>query len=74
MSFNVGAAKALLFFPYFFQQRTILTKTNYKKLNPSYVSGFIEGQGSRFTAGISADSTCKSGYRLKFSNWFTKER
>ena len=32
----------------------------------SYLSGFIEGKRC-FIAGISADSTCKSGYRLKLT-------
>lgn len=45
---------------------SISTKTNYKKLNPNYLSGFIDGEGC-FTAGISPDSTCKSGYRLKLT-------
>ena len=47
-------------------KQSISTKTNHKKLNPGYISGFIDGKGS-FIASISADSTCKSGYRLKLT-------
>ena len=50
----------------FWMKQSIWTKTNYKKLNPGYISGFIDGKGS-FIASISADSTCKSGYRLKLT-------
>lgn len=47
-------------------KQSISTKTNYKKWNPGYISGFIEGKGC-FIASISGDSTCKSGYRFKLT-------
>lgn len=47
-------------------KQSISTKTNYKKLNPSYINGFPDGKGC-FIVGISADSNCKSGYRLKLT-------